>query len=179
MKHGTQKHSVLRIAVMQSIESRLLLAAELVLDAAPGTFDANPASLTTVGDTLYFGAFHPDSGIELYKSDGTSQGTTLVKDINPLFKENYNIWPRYLSNVNGTLFFAGDDGQHGMGLYKSNGTAAGTVRIKDVPLYEYAGKPTACFSASKSIASEARSPRLRCVSANRIALIDTFSIVSG
>ena len=35
--------------------------------------------------------------------------------------------PSYLTNVNGTLFFAADDGTHGGELWKSDGTAAGTV----------------------------------------------------
>ena len=34
--------------------------------------------------------------------------------------------------VNGTLFFAADDGVHGRELWKSDGTAAGTVLVKDI-----------------------------------------------
>ena len=37
-----------------------------------------------------------------------------------------------LTNVNGTLFFAADDGTHGNELWKSDGTAAGTVLVKDI-----------------------------------------------
>ena len=36
-----------------------------------------------------------------------------------------------LTNVNGTLYFAADDGTHGSELWKSDGTAAGTVMVKD------------------------------------------------
>ena len=35
-------------------------------------------------------------------------------------------------DVNGTLFFAADDGGHGRELWKSDGTAAGTVLVKDI-----------------------------------------------
>src|SRR5262245_11109018 len=35
-------------------------------------------------------------------------------------------------NVNGTLFFAADNGVNGTELWKSNGTAAGTMMLKDV-----------------------------------------------
>ena len=38
--------------------------------------------LTAVGDTLYFRANDSTNGEELWKSDGTSAGTVMVKDIN-------------------------------------------------------------------------------------------------
>src|SRR5262245_16256098 len=41
-------------------------------------------------------------------------------------------YPGSLVNVNGTLFFAADDGVHGRELWKSDGTAAGTVMLKDI-----------------------------------------------
>ena len=40
--------------------------------------------------------------------------------------------PRELVNVNGTLFFAANDGIAGEELWKSDGTGAGTVRIMDI-----------------------------------------------
>jgi ELWxxDGT repeat protein len=39
--------------------------------------------LLVVGNTLYFGAFDELHGYELWKSDGTGDGTQLVKDISP------------------------------------------------------------------------------------------------
>src|SRR5262249_45748464 len=36
------------------------------------------------------------------------------------------------TNVNGTLFFTATDGVHGPELWKSNGTAAGTILVKDI-----------------------------------------------
>ena len=53
----------------------------------------------------------------------------LVKDINPGSDGSI---PRILTNVGGTLFFAANDGTHGAELWKSDGTAAGTVMVKDI-----------------------------------------------
>src|SRR5205807_403080 len=56
-------------------------------------------------------------------------GTVMVKDINP---GSLGSFPYHLANVNGTLFFAADDGTHGTELWKSDGTAAGTVLVQDI-----------------------------------------------
>src|SRR5262249_43082907 len=40
--------------------------------------------------------------------------------------------PTELTNVNGTLFFTANDGIKGVQLWKSNGTAAGTVSVNTV-----------------------------------------------
>ena len=42
------------------------------------------------------------------------------------------LFPSDLTNVNGTLFFTADDGTNGRELWKSDGTAAGTVLVKDI-----------------------------------------------
>ena len=51
-------------------------------------------------------------------------GTVLVKDINPGSNDS---GPRYFVNVNGTIFFSAWDSTNGEELWKSDGTAAGTV----------------------------------------------------
>ncbi len=40
--------------------------------------------------------------------------------------------PANLTNVNGNLFFTANDGTDGQELWKSNGTAAGTVMVRDI-----------------------------------------------
>jgi ELWxxDGT repeat protein len=67
---------------------------------------------TDVGGTFFFTADDGIHGFELWKSDGTSEGTVMVREINP--GSNKFFAPRYLTNVNGTLFFAADDGRHGL-----------------------------------------------------------------
>ena len=54
----------------------------------------------------------------------------LVKDIDPAAQAPS---PENLTNVNGTLlFFVPNDGTHGYELWKSDGTSAGTVLVKDI-----------------------------------------------
>ena len=110
----------------------------MVKDINPGNLGNNPASsfpthLTNINGTLFFGAFSPVFGNELWKSDGTSAGTVMVREIN----SNVNITSgnselNFLTNVNGTLFFTTNDGINGFELWKSDGTAIGTVLVKDI-----------------------------------------------
>ena len=58
----------------------------------------------------------------------TTNGTFLLKDINP---GALNGSPSNLTNLNGTLYFAADNGT-GPELYKSDGTSTGTVLVADL-----------------------------------------------
>lgn len=82
-----------------------------------------------IGNTIYFATLDPQTGAELWKSDGTADGTKIVKDIYPGPR---GADPEFLINVNGTLFFTASDPVFGRELWKSDGTAAGTVIVKDI-----------------------------------------------
>jgi ELWxxDGT repeat protein len=82
-----------------------------------------------VGGTMFFAA-GTTNDIELWKTDGTFAGTQQVKDIRPGTSNSSD--PRYLVNVNGTLFFSANNGTNGRELWKSDGTAVGTVMVKDI-----------------------------------------------
>jgi ELWxxDGT repeat protein len=88
-----------------------------------------PRDLTNVNGTLFFAAYEPTHGWELWKSDGTGHGTVLVKDI---AAGSAGSFPSSLTNVNGALFFFADDYTHGAELWKSDGSAAGTYLVKDI-----------------------------------------------
>ena len=70
----------------------------------------------------------------MWKSDGTEPGTVLVKDIYPgtIGPYPYSSSPNFLTDVDGTLFFIANDGPTGNELWRSDGTAAGTVLVKDI-----------------------------------------------
>jgi ELWxxDGT repeat protein len=94
---------------------------------------SKPSDLTAVGNTVYFAAETRETGRELWKSDGTEGGTALVRDISGVPSPSGGLAAHpHLTNVNGTLFFIADDGIHGAELWKSDGTEAGTVLVKDL-----------------------------------------------
>src|SRR5262249_15065684 len=112
----------------------------MVKDSAPGWYSPNPTRLTNVNGTLFFMATDDTHGSELWKSDGTAAGTTLVKDIDSGGFFNYgnfypnSSYPRELTNVNGTLFFAATDGPS-TNLWKSASTwtCSGSAALRCSP----------------------------------------------
>jgi ELWxxDGT repeat protein len=101
----------------------------MLLDVNPTTYSSSPSGLVAIGSMTYFSADDGIHGPELWKSDGTAAGTTLVADINPGPAGSF---PSHLTNANGTLFFAANDGTHGEQLWKSDGSAGGTVLVADI-----------------------------------------------
>jgi ELWxxDGT repeat protein/probable HAF family extracellular repeat protein len=88
---------------------------------------ATPLSLTNVDGVLYFAAPVAAGGERhLWRSDGTANGTAVVGG--PTGVEG-------IANVNGSVFFAANDGTDGGQLWKSDGTPGGTALLKTL----YAG----------------------------------------
>ncbi|AFY49868.1 putative pre-peptidase [Nostoc sp. PCC 7524] len=85
-------------------------------------------NLTAVGNTLYFVANDPVSGLELWKTDGTDVGTVIVKDIS---SGTANSLPTGLVNFNGTLAFAASDGTN-REVWFSDGTELNTIRASNI-----------------------------------------------
>ncbi|WP_395834602.1 ELWxxDGT repeat protein [Archangium violaceum] len=110
----------------------------LVKDIYPGQFSSKIHDMVELGGTLFFTADDGVHGREMWKSDGTPEGTALVLDITPGADSAFidSSWnsdrPSRLYALGGTLFFAADDGVHGYEPWKSDGTAAGTVLLRDV-----------------------------------------------
>src|SRR5437868_3374972 len=96
---------------------------------ASAPIGSTPSHLVAVGSALFFIADDGVSGPELWKSDGTSGGTVLVKDIRSAATGSTLA---ALGEVGGTLFFSADDGSNGAELWKSDGTLGGTVLVKDI-----------------------------------------------
>jgi ELWxxDGT repeat protein len=87
-----------------------------------------PEYFVIIENTLYFTADDGINGGELWKSDGTQEGTVMVKDID---EGSSGSSAYYLFGVGDTLYFTADDGINGDALWKSDGTQEGTVMVKD------------------------------------------------
>jgi len=99
----------------------------MVRDIYPGAVDSEPYALSDVNGTLFFAADYGSHGIELWKSDGTEEGTVMVKDIRPGAEGSI---PYYLmAEVNGMLLFAANDGTNGPELWRSDGIEALLIRV--------------------------------------------------
>jgi len=94
------------------------------------TSGSNPSALTDVNGTLFFLADDGTHGVELWRSDGTRDGTHLVKDIDPGNASAFGYWyTGSLTVVNDALFLVADNGTGSGELWKSDGTEGGTMRV--------------------------------------------------
>jgi ELWxxDGT repeat protein len=86
--------------------------------------------------SLFFTGDDRTHGSELWRTDGTPEGTRLVKDIAVNGGKAYpyiqDSSPRCLTAIGDSLYFGAFDGEHGSGLWKTDGTEAGTVFLKNI-----------------------------------------------
>lgn len=100
-----------------------------------GIYSSRPM-LATIGNTVYF-ATAPDgsSDYQLWKSDGTVAGTSMLtmmtynNGVNPQATHS----PHNLTACGGQLFFCSSTSKQGNELWKTDGTTAGTTMISDMP----------------------------------------------
>jgi ELWxxDGT repeat protein len=106
----------------------------MVKDVNPGAGDGlgdrwSAWDLVAMGGVLFFQAADGSAGAELWRTDGTAEGTVQVKDISPGASGSA---PHELTVVAGTLYFAAGDATFGQEVWRSDGSEAGTVRVTDV-----------------------------------------------
>ena len=111
---------------------------QLVKDINPGSSpygypnSSSPSSFTKFNNKLYFQADDGENGSKLWVSDGTTEGTQLVEDINPGGGYYGASYPKYLIESNDQLYFTADDNENGRELWVSDGTSEGTQLVKDI-----------------------------------------------
>ena len=86
---------------------------------------------TGLGSRFVFRVFDEQHGIEPWVTDGTAEGTRLLKDIcpGPCGGAAHFMWDHGLP---GRLFLIGNDGTSGWEPWVTDGTEAGTRRVRDL-----------------------------------------------
>lgn len=117
------------VSTLETLEMRRLFATDLLSDAVGLTATTS----IEVANTSYFFAENGEHGRELWKTDGTIAGTTLVKDLTPGASGTELV---SLYEANGRLVFITvvhhpwtNRGRDDYTLWSSDGTAAGTVKL--------------------------------------------------
>lgn len=94
----------------------------------------------SIGGTVFFAGRSTETGVELWKSDGTEAGTSIVRNIRKGFGPGYgerdrSSYPHWLTVFNNEVYFVATDDvdtDRGRELWKTDGTEAGTVMVKDI-----------------------------------------------
>jgi ELWxxDGT repeat protein len=76
---------------------------------------------------FFFAGYDGTHGIELWKSDGSAEGTMMIVDATPGRSSSGNH-----TMFRDVMYFTADDGVHGHELWRSDGTAEGTALVKDL-----------------------------------------------
>ena len=104
-----------------------VVGTHIFVDLFPGTTGSFPSAFTVTNNKLFFMANNPTGDRWLYSSDGTAGGTIALKQYIQLFNGFSNF-----AVLNNDIYFTGDGGGtiFSYGMWKSDGTPAGTVMVK-------------------------------------------------
>jgi len=124
-----------------------------VIDLHPGTEGSIPTSPTVFRGALYFAAddkFTQGQGFdrELWRTDGTAEGTERVSDINP---GGLPSLPSELIPFGKLLIFKAGTSDRGGELWKTDGTEAGTQIVADMNAGPPSSFPTNLTRAGREI----------------------------
>ena len=120
----------------------------LVADIRPAISSSSPRQLTAIGSILYFSANDGISGFELWKTDGTSSGTTQVADIRPGISSSY---PGNFTAIDNTIYFIANYGIRGFELWKTGGTSDGTSLVADINTNNSSYGPSSLIATENTI----------------------------
>lgn len=105
--------------------------AELLKNINFGSSGSYISYMTNCGGKVLFKATNSgNTNNELWVTDGTADGTYLLKEINPSTKTGSDIGQ--MTIFKNEAYFSANDGTHGAELWKTDGTAEGTVMVKDI-----------------------------------------------
>ncbi len=102
----------------------------MFVDLNSGAAGSSPAAFTVFNGRLFFDATTAATGAEVFKTDGTVGGTSLLKDIGPGINQGIN--GLGFTMFEGRLYFGENDVLHGAELWSTDGTPAGTTLLDDI-----------------------------------------------
>ncbi len=94
--------------------------ATLLRDIAPGVNSSDPSGFVLAGNTVYFAASDSSNNRELWKTDGTSQGTQQVADTNAIGSSD----PRSLVVMGNSLFYTAITSDGSRDVFQTSGSGA-------------------------------------------------------
>ena len=100
----------------------------MLRDIGPGEATAYPGGFVAAGDLVYFTAFNDRGSRLLWKTDGTPQGTRIVRGPGSHWLGKVEI----LGVVGARLYFAANDGEHGVELWRTDGSQDSTALVADL-----------------------------------------------
>lgn len=110
------------------------LSITLVKDINPGFAHTAMSSFTAFENEFYFFVYTPELGYELWRSDGTANGTYVIKDIAPGRGSSVSIYNPKITRCNNIVFFAADSTSSGNSnnalLWRTDGTLRGTYKVE-------------------------------------------------
>jgi ELWxxDGT repeat protein len=104
----------------------------LIKNIRAGTGNGVPATwgkILAYNGYVYTAGDNGTTGYELWRTDGTADGTTLFKNIRAGSSASN---PDGFTVANGLLYFTANDGINGDELWKTDGTPENTVMVKDI-----------------------------------------------
>jgi ELWxxDGT repeat protein len=130
----------------------------MVEDIVPGPAGSGTnAEFFDLGALRLFAASDGEHGQELWKTEGSFEGAAMVADINPgpgsgIRSGRFDTTGfEDLATVNGVALFQADDGETGREIWRSDGTGAGTMLLKDIAPGRYPSYPWAFRSAGDTV----------------------------
>ena len=138
---GAQATGPLRPEAVQTSYGSL----DLLVDINSGSNSSDAKFGPILNGKMLFSARTASAGDELWVTDGTPTGTTMVKDI---YTGSDSSSPKSMTLVGNKVFFQAYDATSGSELWVTDGTADGTVPVKDINPGSSNGYPNSSFPQS-------------------------------